>query len=282
MHKKAVIHSIAFLLTISAGVIYAHNNTSEHHHSAQESHERHHEHKAEPTIKLTIHKTEVKDGKKLVQIKFSRIKDDKPVSLDDLKEVHTQRVHLLIVDDSLSDYHHIHPKALTEPGLYEFEWNPKTQGNYRIWADLFPVSSRTQEYVVAELVTGKPKSEIKPTTVLESTIEGYVFKLSFDNESLRVSKPATGKVTVADTQSNPVTELEPVMGAFAHIVGFSDDMQTIVHIHPSGKEPSKSTDRGGPELQFHIEPAKAGFIKLFVQVSINGKELFVPFGVSVK
>lgn len=72
------------------------------------------------------------------------------------------------------------------------------------------------------------------------------------------------------------------MEAFAHIFGFFDDRQTVVHIHSIGEEPSKATDKGGPELQFHIMPKKAGFIKLFVQVSINGKELFLPFGIVVK
>ncbi len=48
-----------------------------------------------------------------------------------------------------------------------------------------------------------------------------------------------------------------------------------------GKEPIKTSERGGPELQFHVEPNKAGFIKLFAQVQINGKTLFVPFGVTV-
>lgn len=283
MYQKIILRYIAFLLTIAASTSYAHNDKSDHHHSAQESHSSHHEHNAEPTIKLSIHKIENKDGKKLVQIKLFRIKDDKPISPDDLKEVHTQKVHLLIIDDSLIDYHHIHPKALAEPGLYEFVWEPKTQGNYRIWADLCPVNTNTQEYVIADLVAGKEANpEINQATVLESVIDGYTFKLSFDSDNLVTGTPVIGKITVTDAKGNPVTKLEPVMGAFAHIVGFADDMQTVVHIHPMGEEPSKSTDRGGPELQFHIEPAKAGFIKLFVQVSVNGKELFVPFGITVK
>ena len=49
-----------------------------------------------------------------------------------------------------------------------------------------------------------------------------------------------------------------------------------------GAEPSKNSDRGGPELDFHIEPNKSGFWKIWVQVKAKGKDLFIPFGVNVK
>jgi hypothetical protein len=71
------------------------------------------------------------------------------------------------------------------------------------------------------------------------------------------------------------------MGSFAHIVVFSEDMKTVVHIHRMGDEPSKETDRGGPELEIHMEPKKAGFVKIFAQIKIKGKELFVPFSFTV-
>jgi len=54
-----------------------------------------------------------------------------------------------------------------------------------------------------------------------------------------------------------------------------------VHVHPMGVEPTKATDRGGPELQFHINPERKGFVKFFAQMNIQGKEIFVPFAVNV-
>ena len=80
----------------------------------------------------------------------------------------------------------------------------------------------------------------------------------------------------------PVNFLEPVMGAFAHMVGFYEDYETIAHIHPMGAEPTKDTERGGPTLRFHIEPEQAGYLKLFAQVQIDGKQVFAPFSILVK
>ncbi len=238
----------------------------------------------EQTIKLDIYKIENKGDKKLVQIKLTSVKDNKPVTLQDLKEIHTQKIHLLIIDDELEDYSHKHPKALKEPGLYEFEWSPKKkQGTYRIWADLFPLNTNSQEYVIADLLSDKDKaSKINRNMLISSTLDGYKFELSFDTDPLMAGSPTMGKIIVTDSKGNSVNDLEPIMGTFAHIVGFYDDIKTVVHIHPMGKEPLKSTDRSGPEVEFHIEPAKSGFVKLFAQVKIHGKELFVPFGIIIK
>lgn len=249
--------------------------------AALESHEGYK--KPQSTIKLKVLKIEDQGVKKRVQIQLTKIKDNMPVTLEDLKEIHSRKIHILIIDDALEDYSHVHPEALKEPGTYEFDWKPKTQGNYRMWADLLPISTQAQEYAEADLTLGQvKKSDINRKTILESQQDGYHFKLSFEDESLAVGTPTMGKIVVTDSQGNPVKDLEPLMGAFAHIVGFSEDLKTVVHIHPMGEEPSKPTDRGGPDLEFHLQPEAQGFIKLFAQVNIKGKEIFAPFGVTVK
>lgn len=235
-----------------------------------------------PTITLSVIKIDKKKGKDLVQIKLSTVKNNQPITLNDLKVIHTEKIHLLIIDDALEDYSHIHPVATKEPGVYEFEWAPKHTGKYLIWADLFLLESNAQEYVVADLTPGKSTpSKIDQTISLYKTIDDLNFDLSFNPKVLRACEPTSGTIDIHDNKGNPVKNLEPIMGAFAHIVGFGDDLKTVIHIHPMGKEPTNDSDRGGPELKFHIVPKTTGFIKIFVQLRINGKEIFVPFSVLV-
>lgn len=236
-----------------------------------------------PTIKLSVEKIINERRKKRIFIKLTEIRTNKALSLKDLSEVHTQKIHMLVIDDSLNDYSHVHPIETKEPGVYEFSWQPSLKrANYRIWADLVPTKTMQQEYIIADLYKSKTtRAQITPRVVMESIVDGYKFKLSFDQPQLQLGKAAMGKIEISDAQGKPVHSLEPVMGAYAHIVGFNDDFKTVVHIHPMGTEPQKTSDRGGPELKFHIEPEKAGFIKLFTQVKIKGKELFAPFGVIV-
>jgi hypothetical protein len=49
-----------------------------------------------------------------------------------------------------------------------------------------------------------------------------------------------------------------------------------------GEEPENNDARGGPELDFHLSFPTSGFYRLFVQVQIEGKNVFVPLDVQVK
>jgi hypothetical protein len=91
-----------------------------------------------------------------------------------------------------------------------------------------------------------------------------------------------GTIKVVDVQGHDFKALEPIMGAYAHIVAINEDFETIAHVHPMGEEPSKESDRGGPLLTFHFEPRKTGFYKIWLQAQIGRKDVYVPFGVKVE
>ncbi|KTD17381.1 hypothetical protein [Legionella jordanis] len=237
-------------------------------------------------IQLRITKISNKVGKRIVQFQLRDRQNKRAIALNDLKEVHTQRLHLLIIDDSLSDYSHVHPVAIQKPGYYEFSWKPAKPGaHYRLWADVVPVTSNQQEYIVADLTapaTGQPLATIDKHSFYTSAVDGYQFQLSFDKPRIEAGKAVMGSIKITDRKGQDVKNLEPIMGAFAHIVGFNEDLMSIVHIHPMGKEPNLASERGGPKLEFHLQPERAGFVKLFAQVKIHGKEMFIPFGVRVE
>lgn len=240
-------------------------------------------HKNSVKAEIVMQQPLVKDNKTLTEIKLTSKKDNKPLLPSDIKEVHTEKIHLLIFDRTLTDYQHIHPTPTDKPGVYRFEWTPKKEDLYRMWVDITPLKKGRQEYAMVDLgALSKKALLIDKTLNSKATVDGFTFTLSFDPQELKKGQAAMGKVLVKDAHGQPVTQLEPVMGAFAHIVAISEDFKTIAHVHPLGKEPTKSSDRGGPELEFHIEPEKAGFLKIWVQLIIDGKEIYVPFGVNVK
>lgn len=235
------------------------------------------------TVNLTLDApTPLEAGKTTqVTVRLNAVANDKPLTLDDLKEAHTKKIHLLVVDPSLSDYHHIHPVAGKNRGEYVFDFTPLKNGSYRVWADVLPVATGKQEYVKTDLGTpAKEKPSIVKATSMTATVDVYTFTLALDGEP-KAGSPVMGNVTITK-EGKPFTGLEPVMGAFAHVVGFTEDYNSVLHVHPMGKEPTNDIERGGPKLEFHIEPEKAGFVKLFAQVKIDGKDVFAPFGINVK
>lgn len=241
----------------------------------------------EPSIQMTaVASAPIAAGKK-IEVKVRMKKSDKsPVLHDDLLVMHTQPIHLLIEEPGLGDYHHEHPVPTKTPGEYVFSFTPRKTTPYRIWADIVPASTGVQELPFADLPSGGKSAAIEDTANrFTSSAGGYVFTLAFNDGNHLPTKARQVRyigITATDADGKPVTVLEPVMNAFAHLVGFYDDYRTVVHLHPAGGDVLNPDLRGGPRLGFILYAPQAGFIRLYCQVKIGGKMLFAPFNLNVE
>jgi hypothetical protein len=205
-----------------------------------------------------------------------------PVPPADLRVVHTERIHLLTIDASLTDYHHIHPRPARAPGDYTFIFTPTKPGPYRFWADLRTANTGFQEYAVTDLAAPTTSAPLNDRRIVFSTtVEGLVYTLHLEKPTITVDEPVRARLRVTHQNGKPFTQLEPIMGAFAHLVAFNEDWKTVAHIHPKGAGAPAPTDRAGPELEFLFYPTAPGFHRLFAQVQIKGESTYVPFGLMV-
>ena len=207
-------------------------------------------------------------------------KNGHPITSADLELAHTKLVHLLIVDASLTSYSHEHPVE-TAPGEWSFTFNPRIGGTYTVFADLLPKATGAQEYArTAVTVAGAPR-QLDKSTNLTTTVDGYRFDLKVPaDEPLTAGEASLVSVHVTKPDGTAATNLEPIMAAFAHGVGFTSDLKSVMHVHPMGREPEMENERGGPDLSFHLQPTMAGFFKFYVQVQIDGQSKFAPFGLN--
>ena len=241
----------------------------------------------EPTTRMTATASAPIEAGRKVDVKVRMEKADKsPVTHDDLIVMHTQPIHLLIEDPSLGDYHHEHPVPTKTPGEYAFSFTPGKTAPYRIWADMVPTATGVQELPFADLPSsGKGGQAAHTENRYTSSVDGYNFTLTLGKGNhipIQAQQARGMTVKIEDADGKPMTTLEPVMNAFAHLVGFYSDYKTVVHLHPSGGDVLNPDLRGGPALSFVFFPPKAGFIRLYCQVSVGGKMLFAPFNVNVE
>jgi hypothetical protein len=204
-----------------------------------------------------------------------------PITPEQLREVHTRKIHLLIIDGSLTDYHHEHPVPSPIPGCYDFSFTPQKPGTYRIWADVQPVATDVQEFAMT-VIPANTRAEplkIEPDS-LTNTVNGLHYAIEFE-QPVKSGEPVQATLHVTQADGSGYSQLEPIMGAFAHIVGFRDDRTSALHIHPEIARPLSPEDRGGPDLRFRFYAAKPGFYRLFVQVQRNGQSEFVPFALNI-
>src|SRR5580698_5005206 len=146
----------------------------------------------------------------------------KPIAPEDLQVVQTKRIHLLIADPSLDDYQHVHPEPGRRPGEWTFRFHPRFGGAYRIFADFTPVATNRGLYAETEMqVSGAPNPVAAGTQPLSWTADedGYRFTLAPASLPVRAGVQANLTLSIRRIGGGTVP-LEPVMGAFAHLVAF--------------------------------------------------------------
>lgn len=248
----------------------------------------------EPSVRLTVRTATPLAVGRLAQATVRlEHRDGSPVLLSDLEIVHTQPIHLLVVDPATrEDYHHEHPVPTEVPGEYAFTFTPARPTAYRVFADIVPGANGIQELPFADLPGAKNSVTVaaSPATVrhgdsLTSEASGLIFRLQIGNgtdPSLAARQTHRLRLLVNDADGRPFGRLEPVMNAFAHLVGFYDDGQTVVHLHPAGGEVTDSALRGGPAMDFPFYPPRPGHLRLFCQVQVDGRQVFARFDVEVR
>ena len=209
-------------------------------------------------------------------------KDGAPVRENDLLPTHLQRMHFFAIDSTLLDYHHEHPAATANAGEYALSFTPRNAGGYRVWLDLLPAATRREEMPSLDL--GHFRALPFDRNVSDTfTNASWQFKLKIDQAPLRAGFPGWARLTVTDLAGSPCTRLEPIMANFAHFAGFHEDGKTMYHLHAAGlKDIVDPTLRSGPEVELYLPGLKAGFVRLFAQVQIDGQVITAPFGISVE
>ncbi len=211
------------------------------------------------------------------------------VTESDLVLLHSRRLHLLLVSTSGEDFQHLAPEPGNEPGTYQTTFVPTTNHSYRAWVLVIPASTRVTETHAFSL-SGGPHADLTPPPLVPSgelsvTRADLVARLVFPGPGpARLQARVTQRVEihVTDSRGQPVTRLEPLWNAFAHLTLVSADLGTASQVHPIGGELRSETLRGGPTLSFKLHPPKPGPWWLFIQLCVDGRVVTLPLAVEAQ
>lgn len=205
----------------------------------------------------------------------------------ELAITHTEKMHLMVIDPSLEDYHHVHPKPQGLDGLYTFEFTPKKGGVYKVFTEVVPVRSRRQALALSELeVAGASElPRFERSTV--SVVDGIRFEIKGASEVLSTNRDYRFELSVTDAVSGKPTDLEVVMDAKGHMVAFDRKANGFAHMHPIDSVASIRTagagvNTGGSELAFLFNVPNPGWYRLFAQIQVDGEPVFGRFDLKVE
>jgi hypothetical protein len=167
-----------------------------------------------------------------------RISDETGKNLTDadLRETYTKKLHVMLVDSSLSDYHHIHPEYDKNTGLFTASFIPAVQGKYNAWNN-FTLQENGLNAVLKNEIPTERDYAIPP--VIQHTQSAGSGDINITIEAyppLSAYKTSLLKIQIKNKLGNDLN-LEQIMGAAAHLAGFSKDGEHSLHCHPVGNEP---------------------------------------------
>jgi hypothetical protein len=199
--------------------------------------------------------------------------DGNPIESFDI--THEKLMHLIVVSKDLSYFNHVHPEYKGN-GVFEIANDFPAGGEYRLIADFKPTGGDSMTKMEWVKLGGEPKASepVAPDAIWDKTVQGFRVRLSIDRLEPRAETTLTFFVTDEQT-GQPVTNLEPYLGAIGHVVILSEDGERYVHVHA---EEGQGT---GPDAVFAAQFPKRGIYKIWGQFQKDNRVFTVPYVVSV-
>jgi hypothetical protein len=187
--------------------------------------------------------------------------DGAPVTAFDVE--HDRRMHLIVVRRDTTGFQHLHPE-MDAAGTWSVPLTVPTAGSYRAFADFAPTGGEPTTLGVDLSAPG----DFAPVTHAGSRtaqVDGYTVELTGDLVPGRAS-PVT--LTVG-RDGVPVTDLQPYLGAYGHLVALREGDLAYLHVHPDGT-PGDGVTAAGPRIPFVAEVPSAGTYRLFLDFQHGG------------
>jgi hypothetical protein len=170
---------------------------------------------------------------------------------------HERDLHLIVVRRDLAGFQHLHP-VRADDGLWSIPITVAEAGQYRVFADFQPAGRAEPLTLGIDVPAAGTYEPTPPRAGADShatEADGYRVELHGHLEpgtasrlTLRISR-----------DGKPVTDLQPYLGAFGHLVALRDGDLAYLHVHPDG-----NTGTAGPEISFTVEVPSAGTYGLFL------------------
>jgi hypothetical protein len=178
---------------------------------------------------------------------------------------HDKPLHLILVRRDQSGFQHLHP--VMDP---DGTWRTTTTlaaGDHRVFADFAP-DGRSEALTlgrdIAVAGTYRPVP-LPPPSSTATTPDGYTVNLT---GALVPGTESPLSLSVS-RDGAPVTDLQPYLAAYGHLVALRTGDLAYLHVHPTGS-PGDGRTAAGPAIEFLAEVPSAGPYRLYLDFAHQG------------
>ncbi|HWM06540.1 MAG TPA: hypothetical protein VNP92_29725 [Actinophytocola sp.] len=230
---------------------------------------------SEESLTMKVFNNDFQAGKQ--QILAFQIQERDGAPLLKYKTQHDKLLHLIVARHDLSGFQHVHPN-LGADGTWRIPLTFAEAGEYRVFADLFPAWGNHPTTLGTDIsVAGNFQPKPLPAPSNTATVDGYTVTLSG-----KLEPGEDSKLTLhVSKNGRPVTDLEPYLAAYGHLVALRDGDMAYMHVHPDG-EPGDGQTAPGPEIVFQTNVPSYGAYRLYLDFQHQGVVRTAEFTVSVE
>ncbi len=185
-------------------------------------------------------------------------------ALTDYDTSHDEDLHLIAVRRDLTGFQHVHPE-LGPDGTWRTPLE-LTPGAWRLFADFDPAGADEALTLGADVpVAGQYTPQPLPEPSRTAEVDGYTVTLDGELVPGRESE-----LTLSISRNGePVTDLQPYLAAYGHLVALRDGDLAYLHVHPDGAPDDGSTEPG-PDVVFYAAVPSAGTYHLYLDFKHDG------------
>ncbi|MFH8609201.1 hypothetical protein ACH4D5_17160 [Streptomyces sp. NPDC018029] len=208
------------------------------------------------------------------ELRFAVVKDSSGRNVTAYRKEHDKELHLIVASRDLTTYRHLHP-ARAADGTWSTKVELPEAGGYRVFADFRPEGAKEGLTLGADLgVAGSYDPKELPGHRTTAKVDGYDVELKGE-----LKTGAGGDLTLSVAKNGrPVTDLQPYLGAYGHLVALRAGDLAYLHVHPNGA-PGDGRTKAGPGISFGTAAPSKGVYRLFLDFKHEGKVRTAEFTV---
>ncbi|WP_406864353.1 hypothetical protein ABZO31_29490 [Streptomyces sp. HUAS MG47] len=177
---------------------------------------------------------------------------------------HEKELHFIAVRRDTAGFQHVHP-VRDEKGTWSTELTLEP-GDWRFYADIHPAGhDGTLTLGIDAAVAGPYDPRPLPEASRLARIGEYTVALDGD----LVPGEASELTLTVGRNGHPVTDLQPYLAAYGHLVALRVGDLGYLHVHPEG-EPGDGVTAPGPDIAFMAVAPSAGTYRLFLDFQHEG------------
>jgi hypothetical protein len=171
---------------------------------------------------------------------------------------HDEDLHLIAVRRDMTGFQHVHPE-LAPDGTWSTPLD-LSPGSWRVFADLDPAGEDPALTLGADVaVAGEFTPQPLPEPSTTDQVDGYTVTL----DGQLVPGQESELTLSVGRDGQPVTDLQPYLAAYGHLVALRAGDLAYLHVHPAG-EPGDGTTQPGPDVTFYATAPSTGDYRLFL------------------